>query len=189
MTAEVVFQKIDNYFFTLSKQKHFIRFAEDARHQEMWVTGQLTSLFDTLIDDGTLSNWEPQFPLSKVLAEQIEGKASREKIDFRIITHHSSDPIYLELKAVPWHSGEKSIFNFALFNSPSLPDDVRKLAKIKKGQCFCVVFLYPSPDRGDWEQELNKFIEKQKPIRVNEYGLATGQQSEHLYIAKLEVHI
>src|SRR5205823_5157324 len=128
-----------------------------------------TSLFDTLIYDGSLFNWEPQFPLSKVLPEPIEGKVSQEKIDFRIITDQSSDPIYLELKAVPWHLGEKSIFNFALFNSPSLPDDVKKLAKIKKGQRFCVVFLYPSPDRGDWEQKLNRFIEKQKPIQVNEY--------------------
>ncbi len=189
MTTQDFFKKIDDHFFTPSKLRLFEKFAEGGRQQEMWVNGMLTCLFDLLLEESSLSHWEPQFPLSEFLPLPSEGKLSQEKIDFKIVISQSSDPIYLELKAVPWYLGDKEEFNFALFNSGYLPDDVVKLANIKNGQRFCLVFLYPSPesDLENWKKRLGKFIEKQKPIQVSERVFANGQHSEHLYIAKLEV--
>ncbi len=107
----------------------------------------------------------------------------------------ASDPIYVEVKAVRWYEkvqqkGQRD-FNFALFNKGYLPDDAVKLAQIKRGQCFCLVFLYPSPesDLGNWKGRLSKFVGKMENIgiQVNERSYPNEKRSKQVYIARLEI--
>ena len=64
--------------------------------------------------------------------------------------------------------------------------DVQKLAALPEGPGFCVLFIYPRPERERWYKTLATYGQRIAPIVLQEASEISEFPPE-LYIAKLEI--
>jgi len=177
-SAAQLFDAIDNYFLASPKPDYFPIFAKSQRQVEGWFKGELLYLFSTLERQGLLSDWESEAPVAV---------GSRKKHDFRLTIGHLS--IYLELKTLYHGQQRSSRIDLGIYfykDTIGIWPDVEKLASLQTGQGFCLLFVYPAPERKNWEAALEGFAKRISPIQIEDISDPDAYPAS-LYIAKLKV--
>ena len=173
-----LFDAIDNYFLASPKPDYFTIFAKSQRQVEGWFKGELLYLFSFLEGQGLLSDWESEAPVAV---------GSKKKYDFRLTIDHS--PIYLELKTLYHGQQRNSRIDLGIYfykDTVGIWSDVEKLASLQTGQGFCLLFVYPAPERKTWQAALEGFAKRISPIQIEEISDPDAYPAS-LYIAKLKV--
>ena len=162
MNTEQLFREIDRHF--LSKLEYPKHFTAAMSQVEGWLKGELIYLFTSLQSKG-LEEWEPEV----LVPGQDKDQAKR--VDFKVKLDNGF--AWLELKS--------------LYGDPQeVRGDVLKLASIKEGIGYCIIFIYPGPERDQWQEILTKFKEKVGDCTFTEKS-SISQFPKTLCIAKLEI--
>ena len=173
-----LFDEIDRHFLASSKSEYPIVFTQSQRQVEGWFKGELLYLFSKLKRQDQLLHWESEANLPD------NGK---KKSDFKVTINNL--PIYLELKTLYTGRQGSSPIDLGIYfykDTIGIWPDVQKLASIKAGQGFCILFIYPSPNPDRWQKILRAFASRIDPIVIREVS-NVEKYPLSLYISKLEV--
>ena len=163
MNTEQLFMEIDRHF--LGKLEYPKRFTTAMSQVEGWFKGELIYLFTSLQQRKGLEEWE----VDVLVPGQDKDQAKR--VDFKVKLDNGF--AWLELKS--------------LYGDPQeVRGDVLKLAPIKEGTGYCILFIYPGPERDQWQEILTKFKEKVGDCTFTEKS-SISQFPKTLCIAKLEI--
>ena len=163
MNTEQLFMEIDRHF--LGKLEYPKRFTAATSQVDGWFKGELIYLFTSLQQRKGLEEWE----VDVLVPGQDKDQAKR--VDFKVKLDNGF--AWLELKS--------------LYGDPQeVRGDVLKLASIKEGTGYCILFIYPGPERDQWQEILTKFKEKAGDCTFKEKS-SISQFPKTLCIAKLEI--
>lgn len=180
MNTEQLFMEIDRHF--LGKLEYPKRFTAATSQVDGWFKGELIYLFTSLQQRKGLEEWAPEV----LVPGQDEDKKKR--VDFRVKLDNGF--AWLEIKCLYWgptRAQQPTDLSFYFSNDPQeVRGDVLKLASIKEGIGYCIIFIYPGPERDQWQEILTKFKEKAGDCTFKEKS-SISQFPKTLCIAKLEI--
>lgn len=169
---------IDRHFLDEQRLKYPDIFTNAERQVEGWFKGELLYLFTELKKDGILESWEP---------EAVFPNLGKKKSDFKVTI--DGEPIYLELKTL-YHGMQKNqpidLGIYFYKDSVGIWNDIQKLSSLEDGRGFCILFVYPKPNRERWNKTLQKYEERILPNRIKKLSKIDEYPSD-LFIAKIEI--
>jgi len=176
MDTGKLFSLIDEHFMT--KLEYPRLFAESERQVEGWFKGELIYLFSSLKAGGLLSSWEP---------EALVPGLGKKKTDFKVTLDDGL--VYVEIKALyhGWQRGQRVDLGIYFYKDDvGMWGDVVKLASLQDAFGFCLLFVYPRPERDRWDKVIDAYQRRIAPFRLREVSEISQFQPE-LYIAKLQI--
>ena len=180
-----LYAAIDRHFLApeaLARVRHLGRSARDA---DGWFKGELAYLFATLVDDGTLTDWRINVPIS-------EGRPQR--CDFRLLAARpevSKDTsLWLEVKALPQGGGPSGRVDPGFFLQKGGPGDITedlvKLMRVPDGDTAVLLFAYFRPAATAWSEIMSAYARRIAPIAFKETTSLADYPPE-LYVCKLKL--
>ncbi len=174
MTYNELFKRIDEYFLREQALTRVRAFLEGERQVEGWFKGELLLLLKTLRKENCFAIWQSEFRTPEI---------GNKRIDFFVDL--ADGQLYLELKAFYQGKQRDTTINLTTCFT-ALPSDIDKLADLRQGNKFLLIFVTPKPNLEDWKAAMKKF--RKKYYFVSE-ARTRDEYPNELLIAKLHIQI
>ena len=165
MTYIDLFKVIDDHFLTEEALARVQSFLSSQHQVEGWFKGELLFLLKSLRDNNRLEDWHSEYSPPEI---------GKKRIDFYV--NLSDGPLYIELKSFYYGRQANATIDLATCFT-ALPKDVDKLADLRDGNKFSLVFVTPKPNPQLWQRALQKFQRKYLLCcRRTDMGRVSGSQ-------------